>query len=567
LSAAPPGPVLVELDVPARMRDGTVVRSDVYRPAGPGRYPVLLGRTTYGKRDWGRWIEPERTAAAGYAVVVNDMRGQFASDGELDPFRHDVADGFDVVEWCAAQPWSNGRVGMYGSSACGFSQLQAAAARPPHLRAIAPMQTWTAFGRGCVYDPGGAFSMYTQEWALIIAAGDPARRIGTGPEATERHQAIAEARHAIGSLHARLPIGELAPLPRELAPWYDAWLEQPDHDGWWADRDVTAALPGLALPGLHLVGWYDRFCRSTVANYVAMAAAGAPQKLVIGPWPHGVPVNVASGDRHVGPRGWVDARALVLRWYDRWLRDEPNSIEDEPPVRLYVLGQDAWRDVAAWPLPGTVPKPYYLRSGGAANSRSGDGVLSPAVPAADEPADRYVYDPADPTPSVPGRLARPFGSVDQGPIEDRPDVLVFSTPPLQADVDVIGPVEARLFAATSAVDTDWLVKLVDVAPDGRVDRLCEGMIRARYRESQAAPRLLEPDRVHEYRIDLGPIGNRFRAGHQIRVEVASASFPQFDRNMNTGGVARTETSGIPAVQTILHDAEHPSHVVLPIVPA
>ena len=231
---APTSAVLVELDVPTPMRDGTILRSDVYRPAAAGRFPVLLGRTTYGKRDWGRWIEPERTASEGYAVVVNDMRGQFASDGELDPFASDVADGHDTVEWCAAQPWSNGRVGMYGSSACGFAQLQAAAGRPAHLEAIAPMQTWTAFGRGCVFDPGGAFSMYTQEWALLIATGDPARRIGTGPGAADRHQALAEARFAIGRWHAHLPVGELPPLPPDLAPWYYRWLDHPDHDAWWS---------------------------------------------------------------------------------------------------------------------------------------------------------------------------------------------------------------------------------------------------------------------------------------------------------------------------------------------
>jgi putative CocE/NonD family hydrolase len=330
---------------------------------------------------------------------------------------------------------------------------------------------------------------------------------------------------------------------------------------------VTAALPGLSVPGLHLVGWYDRFCRSTVANFLALSAAGAPQRLVIGPWPHGVPVQVASGDRHFGPRAFVDARELVIRWSDRWLRDERNGVDEEPPVRLYILGADAWRDASAWPLPGTQFTAFHLRSGGAAQTRAGDGVLDQAPPGTDEPPDRYVYDPADPTPAVPGRLARPFGTVDQGPIEDRRDVLVYSTPPLEREVDVIGPVEARLWAASSALDTDWVVKLVDVAPDGRVDRLGEGMVRARYRDSHALPTLLEPERAFEYRIDLGPVGTRFRAGHRIRVEVASASFPQFDRNMNTGGRFGVESSGVPAVQHVLHDAEHPSHVVLPIVPA
>lgn len=559
--------VLVELDVPAVMRDGTILRSDVYRPAKGGRCPVLLARTCYGKGLWGRWIEPERTAAAGYVVVINETRGGFASDGDFDPFTTDGPDGYDVVEWCAAQPWSNGRIGMFGSSAPGFVQLQAAVERPAHLAAIAPMQTWTAHGRGCAYDAGGAFSLYTQEWALLLVTLDPERRIGRHrPDFAERHQSIAEARASVGRWHTHLPVGEFPPLSRSDAPWLYGWLDHPDHDGWWANRDVTAALPRLALPGLHLVGWYDRFSRSTVANYLAMREAGATQKLVIGPWPHGVPVSVASGDRFFGPRGFVDVRELVLRWYDRWLRDERNGIDEEPPVRFYVLGADTWRDADAWPLPGTRFRMFHLRSGGRARTRHGDGALSEEPPAADEPPDAYVYDPADPTPSVPGRLARPFGTVDQGPIEDRADVIVFSTPPLDRNLDVIGPVEARLWAASSAADTDWNVKLVDVAPDGRADRLAEGMIRARYRDSHVEPSLLEPDRVYEYRIELGPVGARFRAGHQIRVEVASASFPQFDRNMNTGGPFGVETAGIPAAQRVFHDAGRPSHVVLPIVP-
>jgi putative CocE/NonD family hydrolase len=562
---APPAPVVVELDVAVPMRDGTRLRCDVYRPASDGRFPVILGRTTYGKSTWGRWIEPERTAAAGFVVVVNDMRGHFASEGELDPFATDVADGYDSVEWCAAQPWSNGRVGMFGSSACGFSQLQAAAGRPPHLAAIAPMQTWTAFGRGCVYDPGGAFSMYTQEWALLVATSDPARVIGADrPDFALRYAELARARWEVGRWHAHLPVGELPPLPRDVAPWFYRWLEHPEHDGWWQGRDVTPALPELALPGLHLVGWYDRFCRSTVANFQSLRAHG-PQKLVIGPWPHGVPVQTASGDRHFGPAAWVDARELVIRWYDRWLRDAPNGIDDEPPVRLYVLGQDAWRDAADWPVPGTRFTAFHLRSGGSANTRAGDGVLS-STPPADEPPDTYLYDPSDPTPSVPGRMARPSGSVDQGPIEDRRDVLCYTTPPLERDLDVIGPVTARIWASSSALDTDWLVKLVDVAPDGRVDRLCEGMVRARYRESHATPTLLDPGRAYAFDIDLGPVGNRFTAGHRVRVEVASASFPQFDRNMNTGGTFGTETTGIVARQRVLHDAEHASQIVLPIVP-
>jgi uncharacterized protein len=560
------GRALVELDVPAPMRDGTILRSDVYRPAADGRHPVLLGRTPYGKRSWGAWIEPSRTAAAGFAVVINDARGLHASDGVLDPFRTDVEDGHDLVEWAAAQPWSNGRVVMFGSSAAGFMQLQAAIAHPPALAAIAPMQTWTSFGRGCCYDAGGAFSLYTREWALLITNQDPARRLdASAPGFEERHAAAARALWEFGRWAGHRPLVDFPPLSPEVAPYLAEWLSHPDHDAWWADRDTAPGLPAVSVPALHVAGWFDRFCRTTIANYRTLGST--EQRLIIGPWPHGIPVQVSSGDQQFGPAAAIDTRQLVLDWANRFARPEPRpGAADGSRVRIWVLGANRWRDEDAWPLERAREETWYLRSGGRANTRHGDGRLERAAPPADEPSDSYVYDPADPTPSVPGRVARPSGSVDQGPIEDRPDVLVFSSSPLPRDLEVTGHVRARLHAASSAPDTDWIVKLVDVGPDGRVFRLVDGMVRARYRDSQASPSLLEPDRVHAYDIDVGPISNLFLAGHSIRIEVASASFSEYDPNLNTGGPAAKETAGVPARQRVFHDAERPSHVVLPVVP-
>ncbi len=558
---------VVELDVPAPMRDGTILRSDVYRPAGDARHPVLLGRTPYGKRTWGAWMDPLRTASEGYAVVVNDMRGFHASDGELDPFRTDVADGYDLVEWCATQPWSNGRVVMFGSSAPGFAQLQAAVAHPPTLAAIAPMQTWTSFGRGCCYDAGGAFSMYTQEWALLITLQDPARRLrAADPGFEERHARAARGHWEIGRWSAHRPLVDFPPLAPDAAPYLAEWLNHPDHDAWWADRDSAPHLPAVTVPALHIAGWFDRFCRTTIANYQALGSA--EQRLILGPWPHGVPVVTSSGDQHFGPGASVDARRLVLDWADRFARGSgPPPATDAPRVRIWVLGANRWRDEDAWPLGRARDETWYLRGGGRATTRAGDGRLEREAPPANEPSDGYVYDPSDPTPSVPGRVARPWGSVDQGPIEDRPDVLVFSSAPLASDLEVTGHVRARLYASTSAPDTDWMVKLVDVDADGRVFRLVDGMIRARYRESQSTPTLLEPDRVYAYDINVGPISNLFRAGHRIRVEVASASFSEYDPNLNTGGPPGEETTGQPAQQRLFHDADRASHVVLPVVPA
>jgi uncharacterized protein len=571
-----PFAVHVEKDVPMATRDGVILRSDVYRPTGEGRWPVLLGRTQYGKDSWGSWISPLRTAALGYAVVINDMRGQFASEGEFDPFVYDVEDSYDVVEWCAAQPWADGKVGMFGSSSCGFVQLQAAVSQPPHLVAIAPKQTWSSFGRGCVYDWGGAFSMYTEEWALLQTNIDPRGRIGRDrPDFADVQQAASRGMWEVGRWHQHLPLNDFPPLPRDVAPYYYRWLEHPDHEsyadgGFWAKRDMTWQYNKIEVPAFHLVGWFDRFCVNTVRNYLGILERGGPkarqnQKLVLGPWPHGVPVVDASGDQHFGPQGSVDVRALMVRWYDYWLKGIDNGIMREPPVRLFTLGENAWRDEQEWPLARTQFTAYYLHGGGRANSLHGDGLLTPAKPG-EEPPDSYRYDPADPTPSVPGKLERPRGSVDQTEIELRPDVLVYTSPPLERDVEVTGPLLARLWASSSAPDTDWNVKLVDVYPDGYAFRLSAGMIRARYRESQAQPKLLERGRVEEYAIEMGPTSNLFRAGHRIRLEIASASFPEFDRNFNTGGTFGHETNGPAAIQLVYHDPARPSHIVLPIIP-
>ncbi len=565
--------VVVDKDVPMVTRDGTVLRSDVYRPLAEGRCPVLLGRTQYNKDSWGAWIEPERTAGEGYVVVVNDMRGQYASEGEFDPFVFDVEDSYDVVEWCAAQPWSNGKVGMFGSSSCGFVQLQAAVSQPPHLVAMAPKQTWSSYGRGCVYDPGGGWSLYTLQWSLRATAADPERRIGRDrPDYDAVRQGVAEVIRDIGRWYQRLPLlDELPSYPRDIAAFYYRPLEHPDHDGYWLTRNVAAHYEKIQVPALHLVGWFDRFCVSTVNNYCGIRDRGGTetarrnQRLVIGPWPHGIPVAEGCGEHYWGPSGTVSVRALVLRWYEYWLKGIDDGLLDEPPVRLFILGENVWRDEQEWPLARTRYVPYYVRSRGSANTLDGDGTLSPQPPD-DEPADTYRYDPTDPTPSVPGVMERPSGPVDQRPIERRQDVLVYSTPPLEADVEVTGPVRVRLWAASSGRDTDWIVKLVDVHPDGYTFPLSLGMIRARYRESQARPTLLEAGRAYEYAIEMRPVGNLFRAGHRIRVEIASAAFPEFDRNLNTGGAFGAESVGVVATQHVFHDAARPTQVVLPIIP-
>ena len=363
--------VRVERDVPMETRDGVVLRSDVCRPDDDLQYPVLLGRTPYGKSSWGGWLDPLRTAAEGYAVVVNDMRGGFASEGEFRPFFHDIDDGYDVVEWCARQPWSNGRVGMFGSSAPGFMQLLAAAARPPHLVAIAPMQTWSSFGRGCVYDPGGAFLLYTQQWALLLSSIDPERRLDAAIDGyADRRELVARGQWDPGWGWSGLPVGDFSALNPEQSAFYHEWLDHPDHDEFWHPLDLEPRYADIEVPALHLVGLYDKFRFGSVRNWTGLRTEGATalardhQHLVLGPWTHGIPVRAQGSEEFFGIEAEIDVRGLVLRWYDHWLKDLDTGILDEPPVSVFVPGEDQWRQVAAWPPPTARPTEFFLRSDG-----------------------------------------------------------------------------------------------------------------------------------------------------------------------------------------------------------
>lgn len=556
--------VTVERDVACVARDGTVLRSNVYRPADAGRYPVLLGRTPYGKETWGRWIEPERTAAEGWVVVINDMRGGFASDGDFNPFFHDGDDGHDVVEWCAAQPWSSGRVGMFGSSAPGFMQLLAAATRPPSLVAIAPMQTWTGFGRGCVYDPGGAFMLYTAQWALMLEGMDPERRLDASlPGYLERLRTVQRAQWAPGEWLGAPSLREHDHLAPPHADFFGSWLDHPDHDDFWARLDLERQFERIDVPALHLVGLFDKFRLGSTHNYRALreralsARARDGQRLVLGPWTHGIPVRAEASERFFGPEAHVNVRTLVLRWYERWLRGKDDALADEPPVRVWVQGAERWREAADWPLPGTRATALHLRAGGR---------LSAAAPGAGEEPDRFTHDPLDPAPTTPNpRQTRSEGPLDVRAISARDDVLHYETEPLDADLEAIGEIAVRLFAATSARDADWVVTLLDIAPDGRAERVTEGMLRARYRDGHETPVLVEPGAVVEYEIALRPSAVRFAAGHRIGLDVAGASFPQYDRNLGRGIAFDTELEGAAQTQTVFHDAARPSRLLLPLV--
>ena len=574
--------LIIDKDVPVPMRDGTVLRADVYRPATAGKYPVILQRTPYNKGLLAGVIlmlDVVRTASEGYAVVIQDTRGRYASEGEFYTFRDDVMDGYDSVEWCAAQAWSDGQVGMYGASYVGATQWLAAISAPPHLKAIFPLITASHYHEGWTYQ-GGAFALgFNASWTLARLAPDTYMRLTqTQPEIAEKLGALIGHIDQLRQLFQHLPLKDF-PLLAEAAPYFYDWLAHPADDDYWARWNIEAHHGSVDVPACNVGGWYDIFLGGTIRNYMGMRERGGTpearqgQKLVIGPWYHTLPLGNVVGDVDYGFGSHsfaADLDGLHIKWFDYWLKGKHNGILDEPPVRLFTMGENTWRTENEWPLARTQYTTYYCHSNGQANSLGGDGLLGPDAPGS-EPADVYVSDPRDPVPTRGGAVtgwpaAMPGGAFDQRQIEERADVLVYTSPVLEHDLEVTGPLSVTLYAATSAVDADFTAKLVDVAPDGYARNLTDGIMRGRYRESKAQAKLLTPGEVYAYTIDLWATSNVFKAGHRIRLEIASSNFPRFDRNPQTGQGAAEASRLEPALQRVFHDAMRPSHIVLPIIP-
>jgi uncharacterized protein len=556
--------VSIERDVPVPLPDGTTLSADLWRPADGRPAPVLLQRTPYDKGfalvvQGG--LDPARAVAAGYAVVVQDVRGRYASDGAFEPFAHEAADGAATIAWLAGQPFCDGRVATYGGSYVGATQLLAAVERAPALRAMLPHVTSADYFEGWMTE-GGAFQLgLALNWARSLAAGELARRRDLGEDIAELEQRldaeIADPRAA----YERLPLVD-QPVLAELAPYYLRWLEHPTRDAYWCAISARERLAGVAVPALHLAGWHDVFLEGSLAAYAAMN--DAPQRLVVGPWAHAC-WGDAVGEVIYGPeasRYALDPTDLHLTYFDSVLR---GTDPDAAPVRIFVMGADRWRDEDAWPLARARTRMLHLRA---------DGGLTWAPPEPGEPLREYVHDPADPVPTTGGRTLMPgheasiaLGARDQREVEARPDVLVYTTAPLERDLEVTGAVRLVLHAASSAPDTDWTAKLVDVLPDGRALGVTDGILRARYRDGLDRERLLEPGRPERFEIAAGTTSMVFRRGHRIRLEVASSNFPRFDRNPGTGGDnARATASDLrTARQHVFHDAARASHLELPIV--
>ena len=573
--------IVIEKNVMVAMRDGVHLAADVYRPVEEGQHPVLLMRLPYNKDLPGRLAAfvstAFRAAQQGYVVVLQDCRGRFASEGEFYPQFDDANDGVDTIHWIVEQPWANGKVGMIGGSYLGFTQWLLAKEHPEALRAIAPQVTTSNYYQTPMRHEGGVFELGVLFWALSMVPEEVQRRMRQGQASREQMGAIMQAMRDPSALMAHLPLVD-QPLLREFAPWYLDWLNHPTYDDYWKRIAHSEYYEQLTVPTLNMGGWYDLFLGGTLANYVGMKQRGgsvvarAHQRLVIGPWSHTNDMGMFS-ERSYGlaaSSAAIDLEGMQLRWHDHWLKGEENGVEQDKPVKIFVMGLDQWRDEDDWPLPNTQYRPYYLHSGGHANSAASDGTLSTEAPA-DEPEDVYLYDPRHPVSTTGGAILIGLGPVegprDQHAVEAREDVLCYSTPVLEKPVKVTGPIALVLYISSSARDTDFTGKLVDVYPDGRAEILTDGILRARYRESFTEPKLLSPGQIYELRLDLWATSNLFKAGHRIRLEVSSSNFPRFDRNTNTGGTIEKETEKdfVQAVNRIYHDAAHPSHLILPII--
>jgi uncharacterized protein len=551
LSAATlPPPILKQLNAHTPMRDGVLLSANIFRPDVRARVPTILIRTPYGKGSdlpAGYQVFVDR----GYAVVLQDVRGRYGSEGIFRPLSQEGEDGYDTVNWIASQAWSDGKIGMIGGSYLGIVQWKLALLNNPHLKAISPVVSGYDDYRDRFYSPGGAIKLGNRlEWMR-----ENLRASGYEPPEFDRFV-----------LHLPLRTSDIAATGQASAMWRQS-LDHPTDDSFWQSISVRRQIARVAAPVLSFGGWYDNYVQSDLEAYSALSAKSSSNRIVIGPWPHNMSIKFPDAD--FGPHSSAPVRTMQLEWMDHWLKGRESALVASPPVRIFVMGINEWREEREWPLARAKPTQFYLTAKKAANTLDGGGELSKKPPKNEAP-DQFVFDPRDPAPTRGGAVCCtprvfPWGPMDQRPVERRPDVLVYTSGLLKKDVEVTGPIRVVLYASTSARDTDFTAKLVDVFPDGVARNLTDGILRLRYRESLEKPMLANPGQTYQVTIDAGVTSNVFLEGHRIRLEISSSNFPRFDRNPNTGRALALETELRKASQTVYHDRERASYMLLPII--
>ena len=569
----------------APMRDGVKLSADFYFPDGQtGRQPAILIRTPYNKKGFrdstsvGRWF-----AGHGYVVVVQDVRGKYESDGVFTTSANDRNDGYDTMTWVATQPWSNGKIGTYGCSYLGEDQIQLAAMRHPNHTAAIPQAA------GGIMTYFGAWNGGANELVSLVGwfrqAG--AKRHPKLSVDLPREEYLAHAPYFdFGVKVPEIPVRTLANmLPIASIPeavgappndWRD-FVTHPPGDPFWKRFGYIEPSDSFDVPALHVNSWYDPAPGWTGLLFNQMrtnamsARARDNQFLILSPAEHCASERLSAERTTLGERDLGDTRfewfKLYLDWFDHWLKGVENGVTARPKVQYFAMGGNRWQTSTVFPL--VEPTPFYLHSDGRANSRFGSGTISLLKPA-NEPPDQFVYDPGNPVPSRAGPICctfqdEPAGPVDQRDIEARQDVLVYTSEPVTRETEVTGPIKAVLYVSSSAKDTDFTVKVLDVQPDGRAFNLQEGIQRARYRNGYPNPVFMEPGGIYKVEVDLQATSNVFLLGHRVRVEVSSSNFPRFDRNMNTGGVNWDEKTWVTATNTIHHSSRYPSHILLPVI--
>jgi uncharacterized protein len=564
--------ILRRNNVPVPMRDGVVLRADVWLPNAQGRFPTLVCRTPYNKDNAPKeWTTFDKAVQRGYAVVIQDVRGRYASAGEFTPYQNEGKDGYDTIEWAAQQPWSDGDVGTFGLSYPAAVQWLAAVENPPHLKAMVPAMTFST-PRNFFYS-GGTFDGSWLEWIWMNIAPDTRKRKGLpGPTTDAEAEATWKQEHA--RMEAFLPLSDLPDL-KPAAPYYYQWLAHPPADPWWDWAELRNKYDRVHCAVLNFSGWYDEAYGpdGATTNFNGLLAARKGQAdprthTMIGPWTHGGEDSRKSGERDFGPTAPIDYDELILRWMDHYVRNIANGVDREKPARLFVMGTNQWRDEDAWPLQRAKSQSFYLN---ASNQTTRQGTLTGRPRAGGSSASTFLSDPAHP-------LTDPYdqyGAHDYRSFAGRDDVLVFDTEPMPQDFEVTGPIQAEIYVSADVPDFDLWVRLLDVThlpghpPDGTAFNLMSpglDVLRASYRDQTLKPQLLTPGKI--YRLDLNRMltSNVFLKGHRIRVQISGTFFPHFSRNLQTGQSEIVSAQTRIGHITIYHDAAHPSRIVLPVIP-